>query len=111
EVCEVCHGEGRFICCDACPKVYHLLCLNPPLREPDVRNSDESWYCYSCRPVSNSFSRKPSTLFDPLLKQLDTMSPTVFSLPSTLIHEFQGVAVGPHGEYRDVSKLRPPRTR
>lgn len=30
EACNVCGYGGEVICCDSCPLVYHLLCLNPP---------------------------------------------------------------------------------
>ena len=30
EVCDVCRTGGEVICCDGCPQVYHLECLNPP---------------------------------------------------------------------------------
>ena len=30
--CVVCDLGGNLLCCDSCPRVYHLECLNPPLK-------------------------------------------------------------------------------
>ena len=30
--CHVCGEDGELICCDQCPKVYHLDCHEPPIR-------------------------------------------------------------------------------
>lgn len=46
--CRVCHKLGDLLCCEACPAVYHLGCLDPPLTE--VPN--EEWICPVCK--SNS---------------------------------------------------------
>ena len=31
DFCEVCGGNGRFLCCDGCPRSFHFFCMNPPL--------------------------------------------------------------------------------
>lgn len=31
DFCEVCGANGRFICCDGCPRSFHFFCMNPPL--------------------------------------------------------------------------------
>ncbi|KAH8939040.1 hypothetical protein BDL97_15G016300 [Sphagnum fallax] len=32
DFCDICHLGGDLLCCDTCTKVYHLGCLNPPLK-------------------------------------------------------------------------------
>jgi len=42
--CRVCQKVGDLLCCETCPAVYHLHCLDPPLE--DVPNED--WQCPIC---------------------------------------------------------------
>ncbi|KAJ6846577.1 protein CHROMATIN REMODELING 4-like [Iris pallida] len=42
--CEKCDLGGNLLCCDTCPRTYHLECLNPPLK----RAPSGKWYCPSC---------------------------------------------------------------
>ncbi|XP_078180627.1 protein CHROMATIN REMODELING 4-like [Carex rostrata] len=42
--CEECNVGGDLLCCDSCPRTYHLDCLNPPLE-----NAPEGkWHCPRC---------------------------------------------------------------
>ncbi|XP_060530010.1 nucleosome-remodeling factor subunit NURF301 isoform X2 [Cylas formicarius] len=43
--CRVCHKLGDLLCCETCPAVYHLECVDPPL----VNVPDEDWQCGICR--------------------------------------------------------------
>ncbi|XP_054160935.1 nucleosome-remodeling factor subunit BPTF-like [Oppia nitens] len=43
--CRVCHKLGDLLCCETCPAVFHLTCLDPPLLE--VPN--EEWVCAICK--------------------------------------------------------------
>ncbi|ONM57429.1 Protein CHROMATIN REMODELING 4 [Zea mays] len=44
--CVECDLGGNLLCCDSCPRVYHLECLNPPLK----RAPPGKWQCPRCRP-------------------------------------------------------------
>uniref|UniRef100_A0A8C0R401 Autoimmune regulator n=1 Tax=Canis lupus dingo TaxID=286419 RepID=A0A8C0R401_CANLU len=42
--CAVCRDGGELICCDGCPRAFHLACLSPPLH--DIPSG--TWRCSSC---------------------------------------------------------------
>ncbi|XP_007567089.1 autoimmune regulator isoform X3 [Poecilia formosa] len=42
--CAVCKDGGELICCDGCPRAFHLACLNPPL----TSIPSGSWQCEWC---------------------------------------------------------------
>ncbi|XP_064869966.1 autoimmune regulator [Oncorhynchus nerka] len=42
--CAVCKDGGELICCDGCPRAYHLTCLDPPL----TTIPSGTWRCQSC---------------------------------------------------------------
>ncbi|NWI30243.1 AIRE regulator, partial [Sula dactylatra] len=42
--CAACGDGGELICCDGCPRAFHLACLVPPL--PRVPSG--TWWCGSC---------------------------------------------------------------
>ncbi|XP_038145271.1 autoimmune regulator [Cyprinodon tularosa] len=42
--CAVCKDGGELICCDWCPRAFHLTCLNPPL----TSIPSGSWKCEGC---------------------------------------------------------------
>ena len=56
--CNVCKDGGELICCDNCPRSFHIeKCLqryckknNLPLAEPS-NDEDADWYCPKCKPV------------------------------------------------------------
>ncbi|XP_006657726.1 protein CHROMATIN REMODELING 4 [Oryza brachyantha] len=43
--CVECDLGGNLLCCDSCPRTYHLECLNPPLKRAPPGN----WQCPRCR--------------------------------------------------------------
>ncbi|XP_061819946.1 tripartite motif-containing protein 66 isoform X1 [Nerophis lumbriciformis] len=47
DFCAVCLIGGELLCCDRCPKVYHLSCHIPPL----IRFPTGDWLCSLCRDV------------------------------------------------------------
>ncbi|XP_042497855.1 protein CHROMATIN REMODELING 4-like isoform X2 [Macadamia integrifolia] len=42
--CVICDLGGNLLCCDSCPRTYHLQCLNPPLK----RTPPGKWLCPNC---------------------------------------------------------------
>lgn len=43
--CRVCHRPGDLLCCETCPAVFHLNCLDPPLKQVPT----EEWLCPICK--------------------------------------------------------------
>ncbi|KAM4618585.1 transcription intermediary factor 1-alpha-like isoform 2-T2 [Polymixia lowei] len=46
--CAVCQNGGELLCCDKCPKVFHLTCHVPTL----FRSPRGEWFCSFCRDLS-----------------------------------------------------------
>lgn len=44
DYCHTCKDGGELLCCDFCPKAYHLKCLVPPMES--IPNDD--WRCPRC---------------------------------------------------------------
>lgn len=48
DYCEVCLGAGDLVCCDKCPRSFHLKCLK--MQESDLPEGD--WQCAECKKPS-----------------------------------------------------------
>ncbi|KAI9921708.1 hypothetical protein PsorP6_002042 [Peronosclerospora sorghi] len=48
DYCEVCQGAGDLVCCDKCPRSFHLKCLR--MTENDLPEGD--WQCDECKKPS-----------------------------------------------------------
>ncbi|XP_047308318.1 protein CHROMATIN REMODELING 4-like isoform X2 [Impatiens glandulifera] len=48
--CVVCDVGGNLLCCDRCPRTYHIQCLSPPLK----RIPSGKWHCPTCSEKSDS---------------------------------------------------------
>ena len=129
DTCETCGGQGRFLCCDGCPRSFHFACMEPPLDVDempppngalfrDAKNmgearaararADDSWFCRACcaehrapRPT------KGTGPFAPLLAQLERENPRIYALPVDIRNYFKGVSTAPDGAYVDSTMLRP----
>lgn len=44
DACVLCGSGGFLLCCDSCPLVYHMHCLNPPLSDVP----EGQWDCPVC---------------------------------------------------------------
>ncbi|KAG9438989.1 hypothetical protein H6P81_019154 [Aristolochia fimbriata] len=87
--CVICDLGGNLLCCDSCPRTYHLQCLNPPLK----RTPPGRWQCPKCceqkesaksvTPPPDTVSRRARTKAS--LKKSKTSSKTSGSGKSTSI--------------------------
>ncbi|EDV95519.1 GH15750 [Drosophila grimshawi] len=57
--CRICHRLGDLLCCETCPAVYHLECVDPPMNDVPT----EDWQCGLCR------SHKVTGVMDCILTQ------------------------------------------
>lgn len=48
--CRICHRLGDLLCCETCPAVFHLECVDPPLTDVPT----EDWQCSICKSHSVS---------------------------------------------------------
>ncbi|KAK2967131.1 hypothetical protein RJ640_006840 [Escallonia rubra] len=61
--CVVCDLGGNLLCCDSCPRTYHLQCLDPPLKRIPMGK----WQCPNCCLKSNSLGTMNN--LDPIPKR------------------------------------------
>lgn len=64
--CVICDLGGNLLCCDSCPRTYHLQCLNPPLK----RIPNGKWQCPKCCQKSDSL--EPMSHLDSISKRART---------------------------------------
>jgi len=43
--CRICHRLGDLLCCETCPAVFHLECVEPPMEDVP----EEDWQCGVCK--------------------------------------------------------------
>lgn len=69
--CAVCRNGGELLCCDTCPKVYHLQCHVPCLSA----TPSDSWSCGLCQLVDwNSLKQKDKEVVQPGNKRRSSRS-------------------------------------
>ncbi|CAM8924496.1 unnamed protein product [Rhodiola kirilowii] len=107
--CDICDLGGDLLCCDGCPRTYHIECLNPPLEcVPHGK-----WLCYHCCKQSDeleetghseSVSKRPRTM---------TFTPTSKSeMNSSVSEKVSNVSKCPkNGSTSSSAKSRPPSSR
>ncbi|KAI7863050.1 hypothetical protein BDF14DRAFT_1847324 [Spinellus fusiger] len=121
--CDVCGGLGRFLCCDACPKVFHFTCVDPPMEEKEVEQLEGQWFCEECRsqheekqqPKKRKKTKKKTVerqnLFEGLLLGLKGKNPKTFKLPKDIRMFFRGVGANAMGDYIDATTVKSVRYR
>ncbi|ETI38524.1 hypothetical protein F443_15742, partial [Phytophthora nicotianae P1569] len=82
DFCEVCQRAGDLVCCDKCPRSYHLKCLH--MTENDLPEGD--WQCAECKKPSrfDAYSTAVAaekTLLDRCLKIVSCLKSHPFSKP------------------------------
>jgi hypothetical protein len=55
DFCAVCRCGGELVCCDECPRVYHVECHIPSLNEIAM---NDKWKCGLCSEINTSLKRK-----------------------------------------------------
>ncbi|XP_057970460.1 protein CHROMATIN REMODELING 4 isoform X3 [Malania oleifera] len=64
--CVVCDVGGNLLCCDSCPRTYHLQCLDPPLKRIPMGK----WQCPNCCQKSDPL--EPVSHLDTISKRART---------------------------------------
>ncbi|EEB08718.1 Clr6 histone deacetylase associated PHD protein- 1 Cph1 [Schizosaccharomyces japonicus yFS275] len=99
DFCGACGGQGLFLCCESCPRSFHLSCLNPPLSRNDI--PEGSWYCNKCMYKKNETPKRPRGMWSLLMDDQDDSNPVCFKLPQQIVTEFHGITVGRLGQYKE----------
>ncbi|GKT46676.1 uncharacterized protein ColSpa_06857 [Colletotrichum spaethianum] len=99
DYCSACGGVGELVCCENCSRSFHFECVDLGLGD----TLPEEWFCNVC--FSNRYpTRVPEHKgpFGGLLNSLEKTNPQAFKLPQRVQVYFEGVKVGPEGEYEDI---------
>lgn len=72
DYCNTCKNGGRFLCCDECPRSFHLSCTEPPTPSGDI--PDGSWYCRECASLVIAFLSFSLLLGEILMRRRSTRS-------------------------------------
>ncbi|KAI7833541.1 hypothetical protein BX661DRAFT_129980, partial [Kickxella alabastrina] len=113
DMCDACGQPGEFICCEMCPRVFHFLCVNPPMTPEAVRQLDH-WYCRQC---AHLVSRKRKSrahaknIFYPLLSGMEFENPRVFAVPEDIRRQFDGIEADIDGTFINTRKDKPVRVK
>ncbi|KAJ4375058.1 hypothetical protein N0V83_002138 [Neocucurbitaria cava] len=107
DFCSACRGPGEFVCCESCPRVFHLLCCDPPRTEVP----DGAFYCYECQAKldrgTDESAAESYTSLGPLFKSLERINPRAFALPPEVQKNFEGISARADGSYFEEVKKFP----
>lgn len=86
------------MCCDGCPRSFHLKCVDPPMIEGHL---PDTWFCNVCNSVRGPPIREEPGPFGKVVALLEKKNSSAFSLPRSIRQYFDGVRTGPEGEYEE----------
>jgi hypothetical protein len=105
DFCSSCRGAGKLVCCEDCPRVFHLVCCDPPRTQVP----DGDFFCCECIAKSaapnDSADSYPS--LGPLFSRLNRTNTRAFALPSDIQNIFEEVSAHPDGSYSEEVKKFP----
>ncbi|KAJ2235801.1 hypothetical protein H4R99_002926 [Coemansia sp. RSA 1722] len=111
DACDACGQPGQFICCELCPRVYHFLCVNPPISAETVSKIDH-WYCRQCQLVASRKRKSRAhakNIFYPLISQMEYGNPQVFAVPEDIRRQFDGIEADIDGTFINTREDKPQR--
>lgn len=103
DFCITCGGPGELICCDGCPRAFHLICCDPPFNQDNpVPGDDTAWLCAVCEGKRQALAKpeKQRMVFATLLQDIQRHNPNKFALPKSVQSHFEGVQVADDGTYQ-----------
>lgn len=103
--CAACGGAGFLLCCDGCDRSFHFSCLDPPIDQDQVFESQ--WFCSRCEAERDTSKRPPQGLFADLEYNIEKNNPRSFTLPQYIRDYFKDVKTADSGEYSVALEQRP----
>ncbi|KAI5385613.1 hypothetical protein KIW84_072282 [Lathyrus oleraceus] len=101
--CVICDLGGNLLCCDSCPRTYHLQCLDPPLKRIPMGK----WQCPSCFEENDQL--KPLNNLDSISKRARTKTVPVKSkagVNSLNLEKVSGIFGNKHISKKRSSKAK-----
>ncbi|KAJ2811057.1 hypothetical protein H4S07_002300 [Coemansia furcata] len=111
DTCDTCGQPGQFICCELCPRVFHFLCVEPPMSHEEV-SKIEHWYCRACQHLVTRKRKSRAhakNIFYPLLSALEFQNARTFSVPEDIRRQFDGIEADIDGAFINTREDRPQR--
>ncbi|KAJ2313579.1 hypothetical protein H4R23_000202 [Coemansia sp. Cherry 401B] len=108
DACDACGQPGQFICCERCPRVYHFMCVEPPMTKEMVGQIDH-WYCRVCahqRSKKRKSRAHAKNIMFPLISNVEYSNPRAFVVPDEIRRLFDGVEADIDGAYMNVREDR-----
>ncbi|KAJ3213433.1 hypothetical protein HK099_007400 [Clydaea vesicula] len=100
DFCSACLQKGKLICCDSCPRTFHICCLEEGYDIP----SSGLWFCRECSNRGQKKVKVNNIFFDPLLNHMRGMNPRVFELSQDIREMYENVWTHPGtGDFIDVN--------